>query len=305
MFLIFILSTIEINLYSYKDTYFLGEDIWIWWEIVNKGEGTAYYEKINLSSSFNWGHFKLWDINGRELKGGFAIKGAIATTRSKKQKVYRPQMLEIKPSDTLRFNETNLIGPFGTLRFGGGGLELNNYIRPGEYLFSLFYWSKQNNSYFKIWSDTLHFFIKEPTGRESLAWDLYKLSRFEKSFYGNKIKSVEYAFEILRNYPKSNYIGSTLNNLKSLFHPYVEIEEGERERFNAITRELLDYVEENIRNYSGRTLKSALWCITFGEFKIGNSADKVREFIEKNNIPLDDKMKEFFYVPNRTLSPKP
>ncbi|MBA7614401.1 hypothetical protein ES703_21665 [subsurface metagenome] len=300
MFLIFILSTVEINLYSYKDTYLLGEDIWIWWEIVNTGKSIGYYQKSTEVSKLYSNDVKMWDINCRKVPHSM-IKGIGIIKKGKKYKI---PVLEIETEDTVRFKEKNLIGKFGTLHFEGRGFS-RNYIKTGEYFFSIFYWSKENDSYFKVWSDTLHLFIIEPSGKEKDVWDLYQLSRCENSKFGDKLKSVEYAFEILRNYPKSNYVGSTLNNLNSLFHPYVEIEEGERERFNAITRELLDYVEGNIRNYSGRTLKSALWCITFGEFKIGNSADKVREFIEKNNIPLDDKMKEFFYGPNQPPNPSP
>ena len=72
-------------------------------------------------------------------------------------------MLEIKPLETVTFNETNLIGSFGTLRFEGFGF-LRSYIEPGEYFFSLFYKSKSNDSYYKVWSDTLHFLIIEPSG---------------------------------------------------------------------------------------------------------------------------------------------
>ena len=319
MFLIFILSTVEINLYSYKNTYLLGEDIWIWWEIVNLGESIEYYEKgsefriLNFgfyergtdSSILHFNHFKMWDVNGVKVhQGGRGIKGSVIS-KSDKYKIPKPQMLEIEPRDTVKFYEVNLIGVFGELNFEGG-LLFNGwqYIKPGEYYLSLIYRVKEENQYSRIWSDTLHFFIVEPTGNEKQAWELYKAHRRETDVHsGDKVKAIKYIFDILRNHPESNYIGSALNHLTLLFRRSLLGEE--REEFIILSRELLDFLEDNIKEYKGRTLKSALWCISYGEIMLLTSADFVRDFIEKKNIPLDDEMKEFFYGPNQPPNPSP
>jgi hypothetical protein len=317
MFLIFILSTIEINLYSHKDIYLLGEDIWIWWEIVNKGDSVGYYEKgsefriLNFgfyergadSSILHFNHFNMWDVNGVEVhQSGLNIKGAVIS-KGGKYKIPKPEMLEIEPRDTVKFYEVNLIGVFGEINFEGGLLFMGRqYIKPDEYFLSLLYRIKDDSLYIKVLSDTLHFIIMEPTGEEKQAWELYKAHRRETDVRsGDKVKAVKYVFDILINYPESNYIGSALNHLTLLFRGSILREE--REEFIILSRELLDFLEDNIKEYKGRTLKSALWCITYGEIMLLSPADYVRDFIEKNNIPLDEEMQEFFYGPKRTPNP--
>lgn len=319
MIILLIISLIEINIYSNKDTYLLGEDIWIWWEIVNTGESVGYYEKGSEfrilhfgfyergtdSSILHFNHFKMWDVNSVKVhQGGSGIKGSVIS-KSDKYKIPKPQMLEIEPRDTVKFYEVNLIGVFGDLNFEGGLLFMGRqYIKTGEYFLSLLYRIKEDSLYKKVWSDTLHFFIVEPTGNEKQAWELYKAHRRETDVRsGDKVKAIKYVFDILKNYPESNYIGSALNHLTLLFRRSLLSEE--REEFIILSRELLDFLEDNIKEYKGRTFKSALWCISYGEIMLLTSADFVRDFIEKKNIPLDDEMKEYFYGPNQPPNPSP
>ncbi len=294
MVILLILSTIEINLHSNKDTYLLGEDILIRWEIINTGMSKGYYEKGGEYGLLLSDHSKMWDINGNEVPHS-RISG---TTSVRKEELYKISMFEIEPGYTIKYKEVNLIGDFGNLHFAEHGIG-NNFIKPDEYFFSIFYWIKENNSYQKVYSDSLHFFIIDPYGEEKLAWEIYREYKREDILAENEEKQIGYAVYILKRYPKSIYIESLLNNLTSVFRIYKREEcKGDVERMRGKTRELLNYMEENIDKFSDKTLKNALWCIIKGESMLGTSQEEVKKIIIQMNVPLDNEMKEFLKINN-------
>jgi hypothetical protein len=293
MFLIFILSSIEINLYSYKDTYLLGEDIWIWWEIVNMGESLSFYQKSGVFSKL-FNDAKIWDVNGREIPG-YIISGTSAERKRGKGKF---PMLEIKPGDTIRFREVNLIGISGTLRFSKKGIA-NLYIKPGEYFFTLFYWTRENGFYHKVWADTISFYIVEPSGPEKPAWNLYKTYK-QLSILGNEIeKQVDLGLNIMQNYPESNYIGSLLKDLAMSFGILRREEfKNDVKKIESTTRQFLVYLKENIYKLSDKRIKNTLWCIIQGELMLGSSKDEIKNLIIQMNIPVDNEIKVFLKINN-------
>ncbi|MCK4225736.1 hypothetical protein KAX29_02465 [candidate division WOR-3 bacterium] len=283
MIFLLILSTIEMNLYCNKDTYFIGEDILIRWEIVNVGKSVDYYGIGGVYGILLSKRTKLWDVNGREVYHGI-IEGTRIGGKGGKHKM---PMNEIAPGDTVRFEEVNLIGNFGSLGFAKRGFA-NRYIKPGEYFFSLLYRTGI--------SDTLHFFIIEPSGKEKCAWHLYKECKREYNRAKGK-EMVQYAFDILKKYPESNYVESLMRNLRIVFKVWGKYEEV-RERMANITRQLLNYLEGNIEQFSNRdrTLKEALWCITYGELMLGDSREEVKNLIINMNVPLDNEIKDFLEI---------
>lgn len=204
----------------------------------------------------------------------------------------------IEPGDTVKYREVNLIGIFGSLGFAENGF-LNRYIKTGEYFLSLFYIAGSNRSQ-KVYSDTLHFFVVEPSGEEKIVWDLYKeFKRYYNLAKGKEM--VKYAIEILRKYPTSDYIESLFRTLSVEFSVLKRKEFIEkRKEMSEITRELLNYIETNVDKFceNHSTLKEALWCITYGELMLGISQDKVKNLIIQMNIPVDNEIKEFLKINN-------
>lgn len=287
MIILLIISLIEINIYSNKDTYLLGEDILVWWEIVIEGNSLDYFEESGDAPKLT-NDGKLWDINGREVEHNQIML----------MRAGQVPLKEIEPGDTFKYKEVNLIGIFGSLGFAENGF-LNRYIKLGEYFLSLFYITGSNRSQ-KVYSDTLHFFVIEPSGEEKIVWDLYKeFKRYYNLAKGKEM--VKYAIEILRKYPTSDYIESLFRTLSVEFSVLKRKEFIEkRKEMSEITRELLNYIETNVDKFSENhsTLKEALWCITYGELMLGISQDKVKNLIIQMNIPVDNEIKEFLKINN-------
>ena len=65
MILLF-LALVQINLYSNKNTYLLGEDIWIRWEFANTGNRSGNIEKCNEFWILNYGYYEIEIIEGEE-----------------------------------------------------------------------------------------------------------------------------------------------------------------------------------------------------------------------------------------------
>lgn len=285
MFLLLILSTLSINLYSNKDIYLVGEDILVKWEIVNKGNSLDYFEEGGGAPKLT-NDGKLWDVTGRVVEHNKIMFMSFGKAPLKK----------IEPGDTVKYKEVNLIGIFGSLGFADNGF-LNRYIKTGEYFLSLFYITGSNRSQ-KVYSDTLHFFVIEPSGEEKIVWDLYKeFKRYYNLAKGKEM--VTYAIEILRKYPTSDYIESLFRTLSVEFSVLKRKEFIEkRKEMSEITRELLNYIETNVDKFSDNhsTLKEALWCITYGELMLGISLKEVDNLIKQLDVFVDNEIKDFFKI---------
>jgi len=240
VFLLLIVSQLEINLYANKDTFLLGEDILVRWEIVNNGKETEYYERnAELIKLTNDGILR--DFEGREVPHAMMSGMRLLTDSTLPSDT-------IKPGDTVRFQEVNLIGLFGSLGFAAAGF-LNKYISPGEYYLSLFYFKGKDWSQ-KIYSDTLHFIVVEPAGAEKEAWLLYKEFKAEWNHVNEK-DMVEYGYELLAKYPESVYIDGTLEFLNAVFVSWGDNKK-RKERMAPTARKIVDYLEGNSGKFQGK-----------------------------------------------------
>lgn len=305
MILLLLLSVIDINIYSNKDTYLLGESVIVWWEIVNTGDSVDYYESgTSNATSILMGegeHLQFHDATGREVPGDKISGISIATGEGGIPKV---RMEEIEPGDTVKSSEKDLIGFFGALRFSEYGGLLNKCIKPGEYFLSFYVYGKADRSE-KIYSDTLHFFVKEPAGKEKEAWQVYKDYMVEDIGSARQDKQMTYALELLKKYPESVYTESLLSILGIVFSAYnsPSMKEG-RDRMQNEARQLVDYLKKNfgkIKELRGdksteRIEKDALWSIIHGEEMLGTPKEEVKNIVNKLNAPLDAEMQEFFEI---------
>jgi len=301
MILLLILSVIDINIYSNKDTYLLGESIIVWWEVVNTGDSVDYYQAWVERTGFlsEGDHLRFHDVTGRKVPG-YTISGISITTDE--EGMPKARMHKIKPGDTVRSNEKNLTGLFGSLKFTRLGGILNKYIKPGEYFLSFYIYGTADRSK-KIYSDTLHFFIKEPTGKENEAWKLYKDYMIEDILSARQDKQMAYALELLKKYPESVYTESLLRILGIVFRVYnsPSTKEG-RDRMQNEARQVVDYIKGNfgkIKKLRGdkntkRIEKNAMWSIIHGEEMLGTPKEEVKNIVNKLNTPIDKEMQEFF-----------
>jgi len=278
LFLLLILSQLEINLYANKDTFLLGEDILVKWEIVNKGKEIEYYERnAELIKLTNDGILK--DSKGREVPHA-KMSGMRLLTDS------TLPVDTIRPGGTVKFQEVNLIGLFGSLGFAAAGF-LNKYIKPGEYYLSLFYYKGKDWSE-KIYSDTLHFVVVEPTGVEKEAWILYKRYKAELN-RGREKEMVEYGYKLLTKYPESDYIESLITNLSSDFKVSGKYENS-RKKMAPTARKIVDYLEQNSEKFQGRErfLKETVNCITHGELMLGTPKEEVKNKVLQMKLPVSE-----------------
>lgn len=315
MILLF-LATIEINLYTSKDIYLIGEDIWVRWEIINSGDSIGYIEKGGLSNKL-WRyyfercdstgrillkrHLRIWDKNKDRIPyRGPVIKGSIVRRKGSKFKIRKPGMNKIEAGDTIKSKEANLIEYYGNLEFEGGLFGRGRgYFKQGEYYASLVLRTMENDKIVKIWSDTVHFSVKEPADRELVAWSMYKSIRKETRHgktEGDKTKAIRSAYYILKRVPNSNYAGSIMHYLIEFFG-YIIISK-EKEEFKRETKELINYLENNIDKFAGKkmTFNSALWCIIKGEFMLLSPYEKVLNFIRDLDFPVDKEILEYFGI---------
>ncbi len=276
--LLLLVSQFEINLYVNKDTFLLGEDILVRWEIVNTGKKIEYFERnAELIKLTNDGILK--NSEGREVPHA-KMSGIQIVTDS------TFPVDTIMPGDTVKFNEVNLIGIFGSLGFATAGF-LNKYISPGKYYLSLFYYKGKDWSQ-KIYSDTLFLVVVEPTGKEKEAWLLYK--KFKAAWNRiNDEKTIEYGNQLLTKFPQSIYIAGTLEFLDAAFSSINKNEPAEKiKKIEPFARKLLSYLESNVDKIRGneRALKQAANCITSGEIMLGTPKEEVKQKILKMNVPV-------------------
>lgn len=296
MILLLLFSAIDINIYSNKDTYLIGESIIVWWEIANTGDSVEYYQgsaTIATSILMTEGeHLQFHDSTGREIPGD-KISGIFVT--KSKSGIPKVQMEEIKPGDTIKSSEEDLIGSLGALRFSEYGGFFNKYIRPGEYFLSFYVYGKSDRSE-KIYSDTLHFLVKEPTGKEKEAWKLYKQFNAELNNAREK-EMVEYGYELLTKYPESVYIEGLLVYLETAFRRWGRDAEM-KERMAPTTRKIVDYLEKNFGKFQGkeRALKETVNCITHGELMLGTPKEEVKQKILQMNVPVTSDIKEVLEI---------
>ena len=294
MLLLLLVSQLEINLYANKDTFLLGEDIFVRWEIVNNGKKVGYYERSAEHIKLTNDAF-LWDFEGREVPHG-VMSGSNITVGS------TLPIDTIRPGDTVKFREQNLIGVFGSLRFAGMGFA-NKYLKPGNYFLSLFYYKGKDWSE-KIYSDTLLFSVVEPAGLEKAAWELYKEFKAEQ-YRMRDDKVVEFGYKLLKEYSKSEYIEGTINDLSSSYRVLIKYEDS-REKMAPTTRKINDYLEQNVEKFRGeeRVLNETINCITHGELMLGTPKEEVRKKILKMNIPVTSDIKKTLDIKEEEIDTK-
>jgi hypothetical protein len=307
MIVLLLFSFIDINIYSNKDTYLLGESIIVWWEIINTGDSVEHYQGSAISATnilmTEGEHLQFNDSTGREVPGD-KISGIFIT--KSESGIPKIQMEEIKPGDMVKSSEEDLIGVFGSLKFIKSGGIGNKYIKAGEYFLSFFIYGATDRSK-KIYSDTLHFFVKEPTGKEKEAWELYKDYMVEDIASVHEDKQMAYALEFLKKYPGSTYTESLLRNLGIVFDAYncPSMKEG-RDRMQGEARKVVDYLEKNVGKFDGkeRVLKETVNCITHGELMLGTPKEEVRKKILQMNVPVSSEIKEVLDIKPEDLDTK-
>ena len=288
MILLLLFSVIDINIYSNKDAYLLGESIIVWWEIVNTGDSVDYYEAgtSNATSILmsEGEHLQFYDVTGREVPGD--KMSGISITQSKSG-IPKVSMEEIEPRDTVKSSEEDLISSFGSLHFSEYGGLLNRYIKPGEYFLSFYVYGKSDRSE-KIYSDTLHFFVKEPTGKEKEAWKLFK--EFMANLNSTKGKEMmDYGYELLTKYPTSVYIKGSLRYLEIVFRIWgrdVEM----KELMAPTARKIVDYLEKNVGKFQGteKALNETVKCVTHGELMLGTPKEEVKNKVLQMKLPVSE-----------------
>jgi len=292
LFLLLIFSQLEINLHANKDTFLLGEDIFVRWEIVNNGKEVEYYER-NVEHIKLTNDVFLWDFEGREVPHG-GISGMRLPTD------YILPVDTIKPGDTVKFREQNLIGVFGSLEFAKIGFA-NSYFQPGNYFLSLFYYKGKDWSE-KIYSDTLLFCVVEPTGLEKAAWELYKEFKAER-YRMRDDKMVEFGYELLKGYAKSEYIEGLINDLTICYKVSVEYEDS-REKMAPTTRKIVDYLEQNVGKFQGkeRVLKETVNCITHGELMLGTPKEEIKTKVLQMKLPVSEDVMEVLEIKSEEIN---
>ncbi len=294
IFLLLIFSQLGINLYANKDIFLIGEDILVRWEIVNNGKEIEYYESnAELVKLTNDGILR--DSDEREIPHA-KMSGMRLLTDS------TLPVDTIMPGDTVRFQEVNLIGLFGSLGFAAAGF-LNKYISPGEYYLSLFYYKgKAWNQ--KIYSDTLHLIVVEPAGVEKEAWALYKGYKAELN-RGREKEMVEYGYELLTKYPESDYIDGLITNLSSDFKVSGKYENS-RKNMATTARKIVDYLEKNVGKFQGRerALKETVNCITHGELMLGTPKEEVKNKVLQMKLPVSEDVMEVLEIKSEELDTK-
>jgi len=306
MILLVLFSIIDINIYSNKDTYLLGESIIVWWEIVNTGNSVDYYQGSAISATnilmTEGEHLEFHDSTGREIPGD-KISGTLVTQGE--GGIPKVQMDEIKPDDTVKSSEENLIGIFGSLKFTKIGIG-NKYIKPGEYFLYFYIYGAADRSE-KIFSDTLHFFIKKMSGEEKEAWKLYENYMVEDIYSVRENKQMAYALEILKKYPESVYTESLLRSLRVVFDAYnsSSMKEG-RDRMQNEARKIVDYLEGNSAKFQGkeRILKEAVNCITHGELMLGTPKEEVKNKVLQMKLPVSEDVMEALEIKPKEIDTK-
>lgn len=289
MILLFI-TVIQINLYTNKDSYLVGEDIWVGWEIINRGESQDYYMRGGKEWFMLSGYVKVWDKYDEEIPH---VSISVLGSNGKRGKSIATK--KINSCDTIKIEDVNIIGSFGKGRFGGG-----RYIKSGEYSIS-FYLPTGKSSERIVWSDTISFIVTEPEGKDKEAWDLYKKYRFETYQALEKKdeeRRIKCALKIVKLYPNSAYTNTIINQIRHSFHLYrtQSYFKENIEEMRGKTRELLNYIKQNIDKFSKneRTLQNTLWCIIDGELMLGTSKEYIKEQILQLDISLNKEIKEFF-----------
>jgi len=304
MILLLILSAININIYSNKDTYLLGESIIVWWEIVNTGDSVDYYQASAISATnilmTEGEHLQFHDSTGREIPGD-KISGIFVT--KSKSGIPKVQMEEIKPGDTIKSSEEDLIGSLGALRFSEYGGFFNKYIRPGEYFLSFYVFGKADRSE-KIYSDTLNFFVREPTGKEKEEWKLYK--EFMANLNNTMGKEMmEYGYELLTKHPESIYIEGSLRYLEIIFRSWGR-DTDMKEKMAPTARKIVGYLEKNVGKFQGkeRTLKETMNCITHGELMLGTPKEEVKNKVLQMKLPVSEDVMEALEIKPKEIDTK-
>ena len=293
LFLLLIVCQLEINLHVKKDTFLVGEDILVRWEIVNNGKEIGFYEEGTGEIYKLANDAILIDSKDRE-EPHISIQGARILMDS------TVPVDTITPGDTVRFQEANLIGIFGSLKFSG---IFNFYIKPENYIFSLYYWIGKDLSQ-KLWSDTLKFSVIEPTGKEKEAWELYKKFRAEFSHVREK-EMLEYGYELLTKYQGSVYIGGIIEFSKNVFIAWGDEKES-REKMAPTTRKIVDYLEKNVEKFQGRerVLKETVSCITHGELMLGTPKEEVKSKVLQLKLPVSKDVMEVLEIKSEELDTK-
>lgn len=294
MLYLLILSIIEVNLYSNKSTYLIGEDILVRWEIINKGTKVDYY---GITGNIKYSrHFQFLDLTGKQV-WRYTIRGTFVSKGNKRERKCKATMHKIESGDTVKSRETNLTGTFGSGRFSERGIA-SYYVIAGEYIMYIFFYEDKNCSS-KIYSDTLRITVKEPHGEERDAWQLYKAYKREDILAKEEDKQIKYALELLQKYPNSVYIESLVRNLGLVFGVYKRPGyEEDREMMRNEARALINYLKRNIEKMERdkEILKDALWCIINGELMLGTPKEQVKSQITKMNVPLNKEIKEFLSI---------
>jgi len=309
MILLF-LALVQINLYSNKNTYLLGEDIWIRWEFVNTGNRSGYIEECNEFWILNYGYYEIEIIKGEEY---FPIRkyfkmwdeegklvpqhefGSPSVTYDGLKAMTIPKIVKIEAGDTIKSKPVNLIGAFGTLSFKGSLFGFPGYhIKPGYYKLTFSHRTKERGKIKTIWSDTINITIRVPVGKETKAFNLYKNLRIEGRYIKSSNPSVFiYADSIIRKHPTSAYIGSAMNSLSLFLFFKQEVGEVDNE-FRQALRKTLNYIIKNIKEFSDDyiILDHTLWVIMRGESILGTSEERIREILLELNVPLDNHTEE-------------
>lgn len=294
MIVLLLLSIIEINLHCNKDTFLLGEDILVNWEIINTGTRTEYIEKGLTADKF-LNDCRIWDSNGREVPvAGFTLM----------KSTYKIPRQKIEPGDTIHGVRTsglleenmNMIGFIGALHFRKA--IFMSYIKPGNYYYTLFYWYGDGMDK-KIWSDTLDFTVIQPTGQEREPWNYFMKFR-------SRIKlttKIEYALKMLKKYGQSDYISSMLRYLS------LGLSNIARKKHKGLSNEKLiniekfaTYIRNNVEHFSNNeyNLKGAIECLFQSKLILGCSKQEAKEdiniVIEQKKIPVDKRIRRFLNI---------
>jgi len=277
-----ILSVLYVHLFTDKNEYLVGENIFVGLTIINKGNGAELMEKFTLVKKLYSEDAVMWNSSNKRVHHSI-VSGTIAVEKGKK---YNPPVVQVEPGETLTFEPISIVGlplvSYGGYEFVKDGEKGERCIPPGEYYFSISLRSF-TNGITKIISDTVHFIIKEPQNVDKEAWEIYKRYVLYLDLRKEIGKALKEGLKILMLKPPSNYRRNVIYSLKGVFSLnswVVQLSE------KKLVRKILAFLMSQYDSFNDFDKKGVVMCLIRGFRKIGMHQNEIYKKLQENQIPF-------------------
>ena len=277
-----ILSVLYVHLFTDKNKYLVGENIFVGLTIINKGKGAELMEKFTLVEKLYSEDAVMRNSFNKRVHHSI-VSGTIAVEKGKK---YNPPVVQVEPGETITYEPIPIVGlplvSYGGYEFVKDGKIGERCIPPGEYYFSISLRSF-THGITKIISDTVHFIIKEPQNADKEAWEIYKRYVLYLDLRKEIGKALKEGLKILMLKPPSNYRRNVIYSLKGVFSLNSWVVQPSEKK---LVRKILACLMSQYDSFNDFDKKGVVMCLIRGFRKIGMHQNEIYKKLQENQIPF-------------------